>query len=84
MNDQPYFVAANAKMVYAEPTSYLHIFTFYIRKIAVNETRFIGTITGDGFDKLGFNLPTSDDGSANRLFKGKRHADLSQPPVILV
>jgi hypothetical protein len=84
LNDTAYFKLNNAKAVYVAPASYLYVMQFYICLTTSDAVRFVGTISGDGFDKLGYVLPASNAGLANRYFIGSRHADLSQPPVILV
>jgi len=80
----PYFVSKAATVKYVAPASYLDVMQFYICLTLNDATRFIGTIDGYGFDKLGYNIPASNAAVPSRYFISTRHADLSQPPVVLV
>ena len=71
-------------MKYIPPVSYLDIMQFYICRTTNDAVRFVGYIYGDGFEKLGFKVPFANDYNSDRRFVGSRHADLSQPPVILL
>ena len=77
---QQYFKDKNAVMKYVAPPSYLDVLQFYICLSTNDATRFVGTISGDGFEKLGFVVPFN----GGPIFTGVKHLDLSQPPVILI
>lgn len=84
LNKLPYFSTRNAVAKYVAPSSYLSVMQFYIALSTNDNVRFVGSIDGAGFEKLGYILPASNTLVANRYFIGTRHADLSQPPVIIV
>ena len=84
LNSTPYFISAGAVAKYVPVPSFLAVLVFYISSVSSDSIRFSGTIDGFGFEKLGFNIPASNLSTSNRYFIGTRHADLSQPPVILV
>jgi hypothetical protein len=67
-------------MKYVQPPSFLDVFQFYISLSTNDATRFSGTISGDGFEKLGFKVPFT----GGTVFAGVKHLDLSQPPVIII
>jgi hypothetical protein len=55
------------------PPSYLDTLNFYIFRTGSDAIRFSGTISGDGFEKLGFMVPFN----GGPVYRGVRHVDLS-------
>lgn len=83
LSDLDYFKAQGAVVTRIAEPDYLDTFAFDIRSSANAAVKFVGTLTGAGWEKLGFALPANNS-VGSTTFYGTRHADLSQPPVILV
>ena len=56
VNDQPYFAARNARMTRIIPAGYLNTFDFDIRLSTNAAIKYLGTISGGAFDKLGYDV----------------------------